>query len=300
MGKKRDFLLFTACCLLLTLFLIGCGNWNIFSWTHKAGTSKDPVVLIADGETALEQGKYDDAIAYFTEVLEQPGQENNSEALYGRAQAEMGELKDDVVDIITSMIEGEELELLNPEGLIDDLAKLADISEKVVADLRLIADGHADGTIPATNVDVNVNLAIMEVLQASTRILDLNNDGIYGGEGDVVQVSEDYTVTFHTEDLENMSDADKEVAKQQIIESIIDLVGAEEAGKIVGNIPAERQGDQGAVQHMATAMDEAGLTEELGIDLEEMEESLNDLVDDDNPETEDDLAGLWNALQGGG
>lgn len=233
--------------VMMTFFLAGCGEFNLFSWAHKGGSNSDTKSLIADGQAALNDKDYADALTYFNEVL--AADPDNSEALYGSAWATMGTSGLGLADIISSVIKdtsiatgspapplqgefaslfanrstGSELESLLPSTL--DLTTLYATVTTVVAKLKIIADGRGDGSIPANDMDVNINLTVCLILKAVCGILDTNADGTPGGTGDDIEVHSDFTVTLPDTDTFTYTESQAQALRDHVQSGINDISG---------------------------------------------------------------------------
>ncbi len=241
-------LLTSSLLVMITFFLAGCGEFNLFSWAHKGGSNSDVESLIADGQAALNDKDYNDALTYFNDVLAKDP--DNAEALYGSAWATMGASGLGLADIISSVIKDASSSGISPapplnsdfsrlfinhatgtgtEDLLPstlDLATLYSTANTVVEKLKKIADGKSDGSIPATDIDVNINLAVCLILKAVCGILDTNADGTPAGTGDIIEVHSDFTVTI-PDDLDSLSLTEQEAQylRNQVQAGIEDISG---------------------------------------------------------------------------
>ncbi|MDD5354729.1 MAG: tetratricopeptide repeat protein [bacterium] len=189
---------------------------------------------------------YSDALTYYNKLLEQ--NPNDSQALYGKAQALIGLGGISIAELIAEVIKetnssdsspviaqsefgsffsrtrNSSSTALLPESL--DLPLLYRTAIAVVPVLKQIADGNDDGVIPADDPDVNINLAFFITIQSVCRLLDDNNDLIPGGAGDLVQVLNsdgDWTVTLP--DASTISLAKQQTLRDQVQEAIDDEFG---------------------------------------------------------------------------
>ncbi len=259
------YLLIGSFCLSLT----ACGGFNLFGWVHKKGSSSDKDVLIADGEVALNKKDYNDAKTYFEKVLDQDP--DNSVALYGYARATLGASGLGLADIISAVIQqastgsgapvlsqsdfknlfvsaqyASELDDLLPATL--NLELLYSTAKEVIPKLKTIADGDGDGIIPADDVDVNVNLAILLAIRAACGLLDTDGDGLPGGTGDLVEVYSDYSIELPTQaDLDALTEAQVSTMRDQVQYALWDIVGG-------GTSPY----DKGALDYMLVAINKIG------------------------------------------
>jgi tetratricopeptide (TPR) repeat protein len=243
-GKLVAFFLVLA----MIFSLAGCSKTtNIFRWAHKGGSDSSQESLLSDGQAALNSKDYSDALTYYNKLLEQ--NPNDSEALYGKAQALIGlggisiseliaeVIKDTATDDNSPVIANSEFGAffsrtqnissssnLLPESL--DLPQLYHTAIVVVPVLKQIADGNSNGVIPADDPDVNINLAFFMTIQAVCRLLDDNNDSIPGGAGDLVQVLNsdgDWTVVLP--DASTITLAKQQTLRDQVQTSINDEFG---------------------------------------------------------------------------
>ncbi|MDD5491376.1 MAG: tetratricopeptide repeat protein [bacterium] len=211
LGKSKIIAVFLM--LLMVISLAGCSKTtNIFRWAHKGGSDTSQESLLADGQAALSSKDFSDALTYYNKLLDQ--NPNDSEALYGKAQALIGLGGLSLADLIANVIKeaqnnGTSPVIANsefgaffsktnyastsgdllPESL--NLPQLYHTAIVVVPILKQIADGNSNGVIPADDPDVNINLAFFMTIQAVCRLLDDNKDTIPGGTGDLVQVLKD-------------------------------------------------------------------------------------------------------------
>ena len=162
--------------LLFSLFFVyGCENSNIFSWSHAEGKDKSTESLLVDAQKKLSDGDSADAIELYEEILAKDP--DNSEALYGLASAELKNSGLDLASIIPKLISGDD-DLEGAEDLIADLniGDIADGTDAAVEALKKIADGQGDGTIPADDFDVNLNLGVALALNAVSSLVDWAED----------------------------------------------------------------------------------------------------------------------------
>jgi len=226
--NKRFLWLIPVLCLSLTLG--GCSNFNLFSWTHKRGGDSSVPALMADAAVALDDEDYAEAIDLYEEILDKDS--DNAEALYGLAQAILGEAGFSIADIIANLIEGDgDSDLFDssnykifstssgrrlrraadfgedniiPESI--DLDELLDATAEVIVLLQQIVDGEGDGSISPDNVDVNINLALAYLLHAACLVADTNGDG-RNGPGDAYIITPDYEIVTEEGVVDNSNRA---------------------------------------------------------------------------------------------
>jgi len=234
--------------IVMSLLLSGCGQWNIFKWAHKEGESTDTTVLVADGQSALNNGDYAKAEEIFYKAIQ--ANPRSSEANYGYAQAIIGASGLGLAQIISSVIEQGKSQSttlpadnpfihfvsksFSPEGnllpfSVNDLTNLYATSKKVIDPLKKIADGQCDGVIPADDLDVNINLSFMLIIRAGCSLLDSNNNGIPGESGDIVKVYSDFTIG--EPEISTLSAEQKTTLRERLDSSLVDI-GDENSGAI--------------------------------------------------------------------
>lgn len=241
--------------LVIGLFVIsGCSDWNLFQWMRKESVeTKSVAELVVDGQVALSKGNYAAAKKYFEDALKKDA--DNSEALYGLAQANLKEAGLDIAEIATTFLEGAgEEEIISPEtnDLVNacadagtylkviaesagegeiippeiDINDLVDACAAAETYLKVIAKGHGDGKIPADNVDVNLNLALCIILNTVGELIDTNNNG-ENDPADLVYINENWEVTIYDGELTPSQEEDlKEDLRWAIgrVEEAIDFV----------------------------------------------------------------------------
>ncbi len=167
--------------LILTFlpFSQGCEGENVFSGFHKSGTDTSTGARLADARKALRDGNYKEALKIYEEILEQDPR--NSEALYGKAAAELRAAGLDLRHIFDTLLDLDDDDDDGEIDIIDELfgglglKNVADATAESVKDLKKIADGKADGTIPPDNYDVNMNLAVLITLNAFVDMMVKND-----------------------------------------------------------------------------------------------------------------------------
>jgi len=199
--------LFAALAVISVFAVTSCDNKNLFGKFHKAGSSSNIEVLLSDAESALANDDPAEAKAIADKILLKDP--NNSEALYISAAAGLKEAGLDLASIITSVIASSDTVSADLIPANIDLASLASATANAVECLKKIADGQADGTIPQDDVDVNLNLGIVQVLNAATMIFDLDGDGLYGeddtdGTIEPITLTSDFEVVVNTTALANL------------------------------------------------------------------------------------------------
>ncbi|MFH1714625.1 MAG: hypothetical protein ABH857_00300 [Elusimicrobiota bacterium] len=307
--------------LIIVMFsLSGCGDTNFFSWTHKAGSKKTTEALTADGQSALAKKDYDGAYAYFSDAIAKDS--SNSEARYGRAQAAYGKAGISLSSLLASALQNMEddngmistFDIVQPSDLspdslipdsIGDLKNLYDATAQVVEDLKIIADGHGNGVIPADDPDVNINLAFAQLIQGVLFVLDSNADGYPGIAGDLVQVNKDYTVTEPKDFEWNALKADAvalDKFKKQVQKGVIYVLGTGAKGKAVeffgasiyAGLDSVYSSFRGSIEYLDTAINSGSLPK-TGI-LYDLKTNFTELVKQGEGIEGDDFGDLWNEI----
>jgi hypothetical protein len=255
----------------LSLFLSGCGDSNIFSWMHKSGKDSSTTALRADAQKALTDKNYDKAIELYNRIL--ASNPKDSVARYGLAQAEYGKSGISLASMISSTLDSvsgapaqiyssapnmvTNYSLVSKSGSnnvnlfpIDQLQLLYEANQRVIDNLKFIADGHGDGVIPADDPDVNLNLSIALVIQSALFILDTNADGKVGSVGDIITIDGDYKV--HDNGISTLTGTAIDKFKNQLKKSMICVVGTSVAQSIFtpDAIPSGYDNYRGAVDYL--------------------------------------------------
>ncbi len=162
----KKYLFFIVLALALT---VGCENNNIFSWSHPEGGDMSTEALLADGQKAEYDENYEEAIKYYDKILDKD--HDNSEALYGKASAELKNAGLDLADLASKVISKD---TQGTQDLLEtlDFKKLLAGSEAAKDALAKIAGGEGDGTISSDDADVNLNLAVTRVIYSASYLID--------------------------------------------------------------------------------------------------------------------------------
>ncbi len=207
--------------LLIGLMLYpmtGCQNGNLFGGLHKSGSGGAASVQ-SDAAIALRSRDFESALTLYNRVLE--SDPNNAEALYGASAAAMGASGLNIGQIISQLLQqngsgstssldsfggiiqksrnslSSSGTLHNPNGILYgvDLTRLKEELPTIRRRLEKILKGETNLTILPTDVDANVNAAIVLVIDATVTALD--NDVL-----DVVNDNGDYSIeegaAFHS------------------------------------------------------------------------------------------------------
>lgn len=281
MVNKRKFMAIFLI-MLMALGLAGCSkSTNIFRWAHKGGSNTDTDSLLSDGQAALSSKDYNDALTYYNQLL--ASDPNNSLALYGKAQSLVGLGGLSLADLIAAVIKDAQSSssssvvansafagMFSRSKLVTsttdllpstlNLPQLYHVANEVVPVLKQIADGNGDGQIPADDPDVNINLAFFMTVRSVCRLLDDNNDGIPGGDGDLVKVNSDYTVVIPN--TNTLSLAKQSTLRDQVQLAIDDMFGI-------------APGTLGAINYLERAINKVGSPE--GSSIQDMRTNFDDM-----------------------
>ncbi len=189
-----------------------CENGNIFGGLHDRGDSGDPDALLSDGDVALREGDFAEALSLYNRVLDKDP--NNAKALYGSAAALLGTSGLNLGQIITNVLK-QGVGSSSVNGLPDliqqartrssissaadadsilsgiDLEDLNDSIDQVICRLSRIVCGNTDGSISKDSTDVLVNLGILYVVRAALR-------PIRSGFIDIINVNGSYEIVDKT------------------------------------------------------------------------------------------------------
>ena len=284
---KKNIISFSV---LAIFILASCDNKNIFGKFHKQGSSSSTKVLLNDANAALDEDDPAKAKEIAEKILaSDPG---NSEALYISAEAGLKEAGFDLGGIITSVIGGTSG---SDDSILESFKELnindvAGAINEAVTNLKKIADGKSDGAIPADDVDVNLNLGILEVLDAVINIVDFDNDGvIIEDDGDVIKIDENYDVTVKVGTGTGTYISIGDIGNQEYAD---DLENLKTTTSIDGKTIAEKVTEsvakiESAVKHLVVANEKAGIVEE-GDDTSTITD-LKKTIDDDLTSALDDF-----------
>lgn len=159
----------------------GCQNENLFGSLHKDG-SGDARSLVADGNAALADLNFAAAEDYFNRALSQ--EPRNGEALYGAAVAAMGRSGLNLGQLLSNLMTsnpGSSAAALRsavmtaaPGAPADSILfgiSIPDLHNALKAAIPLLERirlGLSDGTIPADNPNMLINLGLCRILHAAT------------------------------------------------------------------------------------------------------------------------------------
>ncbi|MFH1957861.1 MAG: hypothetical protein ABIJ15_05235 [bacterium] len=273
--------------VLAVFILASCDNKNIFGKFHKAGSSSSTAVLLNDANAALEENNPAKAKEIADKILaKEPG---NSEALYISAQAGLKQAGFDLGGIITSVIGGsaggEDADSLLKSFESMDLNNVASAINDAVTNLKKIACGNSDGAIPTDDVDVNLNLGILEVLDAAISLVDFNNNyTIINDTSDVIQIDEDYNIKIQVEGSTYTISDLNDPANSAVLDAL-KIMKDNNGNTIAEKVTASVEQMESAVNHLIVANEKAGIVEtggktstitDLKKSIEDMKLTLND------------------------
>jgi len=294
--------LFAALAVISIFAVTSCDNKNLFGKFHKSGSSSNIEVLLSDAESALANDDPAEAKAIADKILlKDPA---NSEALYISAAAGLKVAGLDLASIITSVIASSDTVSadLIPAGI--NLADLASATANAVECLKKIADGQADGTIPQDDVDVNLNLGIVQVLNAATMIFDLDGDGLYGEDDsdEPITLTSDFEVVVNTTALANLKTSiSSTTAIATVQNAMVLLVGGDFTNTLLGGttsnlmIESEQLDDNGCVDYLGEALEAI----DLGLDndtLDELHDNVEVLNGTSTVAGDSTIFGIWDVL----
>ncbi|MCX5782538.1 MAG: hypothetical protein NT145_07575 [Elusimicrobia bacterium] len=227
MDKKLSAILLSLVFFAM-FFLTGCGDNNIFGWSHKTGSGSNVSSLSSDAYSALQNKDYAKALEYYSKILEsEPG---NSEAIYGYSAAKLGDAGLDISSLVANLIQQQSAPSAAPSRLSPAIAELAKapyfsssasmlpdtIMQKIdkisaaVNDilsnkyLLKIIKGQGDGSVSPDNPDLNINIAFCLVLRAAITAhnsgIDFQNDYSQSGAGDTSEMrsaAKDLVSAYH-------------------------------------------------------------------------------------------------------
>lgn len=285
---KKIIMLFSV---LAVFILTSCDkNKNIFGRFHKAGSSSSTEVLLNDANAALDQDDPAKAKEIADKILAtEPG---NSEALYISAEAGLKEAGFDLGGIITSVIGGTSG---SDDSLLDsfkemDINNVAAAIDEAVTNLKKIADGNSDGSIPWDDVDVNLNLGILELLDTVIDIVNFDGDDkVVGDEDDVIHIDEDYNVTIRvggsTKTVSELTPED--IQSLSTMTYLVDGATVTIAEKLESSLEQMSS----AVDHLIVANEKAGIIEE-GDDTSTITDLKKSIDEDLKPKLDDFIGAL--------
>lgn len=191
---KRHYALMTAAVLCGSLAFWGCKNGNLFGGFHEKGTG-DPESLLSDAKTALANREYNNAKAYYEQILQT--QPTNSEALYGAATATMGTAGLDLGTLLANVITAKSAapglqqaiqyasfapagagitqDEINSLSILKgvDLSNLSGSVDQIVCFLMKIRSGNADGKISPKDISVLMSVGITCIIRGILRPLEV-------------------------------------------------------------------------------------------------------------------------------
>ena len=192
MKMKKVIVLSVAVAFLAT----GCGkSFNIFGFTHKSGGSDDSIVLVADAQSAYENGDYAEAERLYLQAI--TANPRDSKARLGYVQAFIRNSGLDIISLAQNAANQKSVARLTP-GFFSQapstngywlfpkdptasygitLARIEGIYQVIIDHFTPVINGETD--MPAEDVPpiVYVNRAFAYLLKGAIRIVDKNLDG---------------------------------------------------------------------------------------------------------------------------
>ena len=186
--ERKTVALLLSMTFFVSFVFSGCGNSNLFSFGHSAGTSSSTTALSADANAALQSGDYAKALDYYKKIL--ASDPSNSEAIYGFATSDLANAGLDLPSLISTFIQQSNKApsslapalaqiprgassnspgSLLPDSIKQKILTLGPVVNEVLGDnyLKKIIKGKADGVIKPDNPDLNINIAFCLVLRAA-------------------------------------------------------------------------------------------------------------------------------------
>jgi hypothetical protein len=200
--KPRVLAIYLIALSMITLVLGGC---NFFEWANPSFTGFNTQSFTEKGQQLYNDEDYDGSMsAYSNALVLDPG---NSKARVGFARAAFwhflpdfmialsGEMlnntnfqAEDLFTVIASPA-GQQAILLNPNQKF---------YQSIIGILNSpygIVNGLGDGVITGDSLEANLMLLISYMFDLTFSMLDYNNDGVFGGQGDIMALSNDGTTT---------------------------------------------------------------------------------------------------------
>lgn len=181
---------------LLCLGLAGCGNIFDALYPDQDSTTTNTDDLVALGDSALQSGQVDSALDYYGRAVAQ--QSGNSRARRGYARAYIMKKNADLLWMASRISSGS----TDISAVITTSAVSMTNTMNVVIDKLLpVSQGSCDGIVPATDFEINMNLALAYFLRAFLRNGDSNGDGDYfsasGAGGGDLFIFQDGNITYN-------------------------------------------------------------------------------------------------------
>lgn len=159
---------------LLCLGLAGCGNIFDALYPDQDSTTTNTDDLVALGDSALQSGQVDSALDYYGRAVAQ--QSGNSRARRGYTRAYIMKKNADLL-YLASGLSGQSTNI--PHIITDSAVSMTNTMNVVIDKLLPVSQGSCDGIVPATDFEINMNLALAYFLRAFLRNGDSNGDGSY-------------------------------------------------------------------------------------------------------------------------
>ncbi|NPV01166.1 MAG: tetratricopeptide repeat protein [Brevinematales bacterium] len=200
--KPRVMAIYFIVLSMVTLVLAGC---NFFEWANPSFTGFNTQSFTEKGQQLYNDGDYDGALsAYSNALVIDPG---NSKARVGFARAAFWHfLPDFMMALSAEMLNNSNFQaedlftvIASPAGQkAIQLFPNQKFYQSIIGILNSpygIVNGLGDGVITGDSLEANLMLLISYMFDLTFSMLDYNNDGVFGGPGDIMALSNDGTTT---------------------------------------------------------------------------------------------------------
>jgi tetratricopeptide (TPR) repeat protein len=200
--KPRILVIYFISLSIIAMVLGGC---NFFEWANPSFTGFNTESFTEKGQQLYNNGDYKGSMsAYSNALVINPG---NSKARVGYARAAFWHFLPDFMYALSAELAA------NPDFQVEDLftviaspagQKAIEINpnrkfyQSIIGILNSpygIINGQGDGIINQESLEANLMLIIAYAFDLTFSMLDYNNDGVFGGEGDIMTLSNDGTTT---------------------------------------------------------------------------------------------------------
>ncbi len=189
--------------LLILSFSWGC-NINLFSPFHNADNDTSLQSLLADGNAALENNKYEDAMKYFQKAMDR--YPTSGKARIGYSAAYVGFKNLDMLKLI-NILSDDTTSDTDPLFSGSDLPFYKDVSGVVQETLLPIYKGKCD--MSKNDGEANSDLAFTSILLGSLVVFDANQNGSFNDNCDILYLGHDMNV-YGFDKFPSLSSADRD------------------------------------------------------------------------------------------
>ncbi|MCD6577927.1 tetratricopeptide repeat protein [bacterium] len=183
MNVKRLLIFF-----IILSFFFGC-NINLFSPFHNADNDTSLISLLADGNAALENNNYEDAMKYFQKAMENYPASGKARLGYGAAY--VGFKNVDFLNLFNILSDDTAADT-DPMFSKADSSFYQDITKTVQSTLFPIFLGQCD--LPKSDGETNINLAFTSILLGTLVVFDVDQNGSFTDNCDVLYFGRDMNV----------------------------------------------------------------------------------------------------------